>query len=220
MIKNFIDKTAVLVGNCRIEGSRIAAGCELENSSVMNCRLGRGVRIINSHLDSCEVAAGCVIGPFSRLKNAKIGQEAQVLQSSVEDSFIGRSSSIGPFTYLRKNARIGAGCRVGDFVEIKNSTLGDGSKCAHLAYVGDASVGKGCNIGCGTVFANFNGSTKSKTTVGDHTFIGANTNLVAPLKVGKHCYIAAGTTVRHDIPDGQFVCAKTEVITKPNRLVR
>ncbi len=220
MVKNFIDKSVAVVGNCRIADSRIVADCELENSSVLRCRLGKGVRIINSCLEDCEVAAGCVIGPFSNLKNVRLGCGVRVQQSSVEDSRIGRSSTVGPFACLRKNARVGADCRVGDFVEIKNSALGDGTKCAHLAYVGDALVGKGCNIGCGSVFANFNGSGKSRITVGDHTFIGANVNLVAPLKVGTQCYIAAGVTVRQNIPDRQFVCEKDEIITKPNRLVK
>lgn len=217
MVKNFIHKTAAIKGNCHIDKSRVDAGCELENSSVVDCRLSAGVRVVNSYLENCEIAGGCIIGPFSSLKNVRLAQDVRVMQSSVEDSEVGRSSSIGPFACLRKNARIGIGCRVGDFVEIKNSTLGDGTKCAHLAYVGDAEVGKNCNIGCGTVFANFNGRVKSEITVGDNTFIGANTNLVAPIEVGKHCYIAAGVTVRQSVPDGQFVCAKHEVATKPNK---
>lgn len=110
---------------------------------------------------------------------------------------------------MRENANVGQNCRVGDFVEIKKSTLNDGTKCAHLSYVGDAVVGKNCNIGCGCVFANYDGKNKHQITVGNNCFLGANVNLVAPLKISENCFIGAGTTVRKNLLPNTFVVQLT-----------
>ena len=118
-----------------------------------------------------------------------------------------------PYT-LRQNSFISNNCKIGDFVEIKNSFLGDGVKVAHHAYIGDAYVGKNTNVGCGTVFANFNGKIKQKTFIGENCFIGANVNLVAPLDVGENCFIGAGTTVRKNLEDNSFLVDITNNIKK------
>ena len=116
-------------------------------------------------------------------------------------------ASVGPYARLRR-ATIGEDCRVGDFVEVKNSTLENGVKAAHLSYIGDAAVGERTNVGCGTVFCNYDGKTKHKTTVGCDCFIGANTNLVAPLVVGDKAFIAAGTTVTRDVDEKTFTIGR------------
>ena len=160
------------------------------------------------------VESGARIGAFSEIENSLIRKGALVSRSVVKDSEIGERATVGPFAYIRENGRIGAGCRIGDFVEIKKSTLEAGVKAAHLAYVGDAVVGEGTNVGCGTVFANFDGSKKHSTAVGKRVFIGANSNLVAPLTVGDEAYIAAATTVTKDIPAGAFVIGRVRAEEK------
>ncbi len=128
---------------------------------------------------------------------------------------IGERCKIGPYAYLRKGAKVGHGCRVGDFTEIKNASLGDGSKMAHLSYLGDADVGKGCNIGCGAVFVNYDGKKKSRTVVGDGVFVGSNCNLVAPVRIGDGAYIACGSTITRDLAAGDFCIARSRESVKP-----
>ncbi len=164
-----------------------------------------------------RVQCGAVIGSFSRVENAVIGQNATVTHAVVRDSRIGQNATVGPFAYVRDQSVVGDGCRIGDFVEIKKSTLEKGVKAAHLAYVGDATVGEGTNVGCGTVFANYDGVTKRQTTVGKGVFIGANTNLVAPLTVGDNAYIAAATTVTEDVPPGAFVIGRARAEKKQRK---
>jgi len=124
-------------------------------------------------------------------------------EAAIEDG-----TSIGPFVRLRPNAHIGKGCKIGNFVEIKNSTLGEGGKVAHLTYVGDADIGKRINIGCGTAFANYDGARKHRTTVGDDVFLGCNTALVAPVKLGDRAYTAAGSTITKDVPTDSLGIAR------------
>ena len=122
-------------------------------------------------------------------------------------------ASVGPYARLR-GADVGEGCRIGDFVEVKASKLGGGVKAAHLAYIGDASVGEGTNIGCGSVFCNFDGKSKHSTRVGKNCFIGANANLVAPISVGDGAFIAAGTTLTEDVADNTFTVGRVRQNTK------
>ncbi len=107
---------------------------------------------------------------------------------------------IGPFAYIRPNCHVGPGVKVGDFVELKNSTIGEGTKISHLTYVGDSDVGGHVNFGCGTVTVNYDGTSKFRTVIGDHAFIGCNTNLVAPVRVGEGAYTAAGSTITDEVP--------------------
>jgi bifunctional N-acetylglucosamine-1-phosphate-uridyltransferase/glucosamine-1-phosphate-acetyltransferase GlmU-like protein len=160
------------------------------------------------------VGRNAVIGENSYLENAYIGENTQILSSRLCDCRVGDSCRVGPFAFLRMNAKIGDGCRIGDFVEIKNSQLSDGVKTAHLAYIGDAAVGKGTNVGCGTVFCNYDGKQKYRTTVGEKVFIGANTNLIAPVRIGNNAFIAAGSTVTDDVPDSSFVIARSRQTVK------
>ena len=162
----------------------------------------------------------CIVGSFSYVENSSIGADTVVKSSRITDSFVGCNCTVGPNAHLRNGARVGDNCRVGNFVEIKNSVLHDGVKAAHLSYVGDADVGARTNIGCGVVFVNFDGREKHKTTVGEDCFIGCNANLVAPLTIGKDCFVACGTTVDKNMPDGAFSIGRSYLTIKENRAIK
>ena len=156
------------------------------------------------------IGENCTIGQNSRIRDSVIGDDTSIQSSVVLESKIGRGTSVGPFAYLRPNSEVGDGCKVGDFVEIKNSKLGDGAKAAHLTYVGDSDVGERVNLGCGVVFVNYDGSRKYRSVVEDGAFIGCNVNLVSPVHVGKDAYIAAGSTITADVPDGALYVARAK----------
>ncbi len=118
----------------------------------------------------------------------------------ITDSVIGQNCEVGPYAHIRPNCSIGNGCRVGNYVEIKRSKIGDGTKVAHMTYVGDSTLGKNCNVGCGVIFCNYNGKTKSNCLIGDNTFIGSNSCLIAPVQIGDHAYIAAGSVITDELP--------------------
>lgn len=146
------------------------------------------------------IGSNCFIGPMSRLVDVNIGDNVQVQNSVILESKIGFGSSIGPFAYLRPGTEIGENAKVGDFVEIKKSIIGNGSKVPHLTYIGDSLIGEKVNIGAGTITCNYDGKNKWLTTINDGAFIGSNTNLVAPVKVGSNAVIAAGSTITKDVP--------------------
>ncbi len=158
-----------------------------------------------------------VIYSFSDITDTVVGEGAIVRSSYAIGAVIGARSTIGPFATLRKNAVIGEDCRVGDYVEIKNATLGDGVKAAHLSYVGDATVGRGTNVGCGTVFANYNGKLKRRSQVGERVFIGCNANIIAPVSVGDDVFIAGGSTITEDVDEGMFTIARVNQVTVPRK---
>lgn len=153
-----------------------------------------------------RVSAGAKVG-MSYLKDSFVGEFADVRFSHIDKSRIGKNATVGPFARLR-GADIGDGVRVGDFVEVKASRLDDGVKASHLAYIGDAFVGEKTNVGCGSVFCNYDGKQKHKSVVGKNCFIGANVNLVAPIEVGDGAYIAAGATCSKDIAPNTFTIAR------------
>lgn len=157
-----------------------------------------------------EIGEDCTIGQNTRIKDSVIGNGTTVQSSVILDSRVGSDTSIGPFAYLRPNSNVGNGCKVGDFVEIKNSSLGDGAKAAHLTYVGDSDVGEKVNLGCGVVFVNYDGSSKYRSVVEDGAFIGCNVNLVSPVRVGKNAYVAAGSTITKDVPEGALHVARAK----------
>ena len=153
-----------------------------------------------------SLGAGCkVAGAY--IEDSAIGEGAEIVMSHVVSSEVGERTTVGPFARLR-GAVIDAGCRIGDFVEVKGSRLHEGVKSAHLTYIGDAEVGARTNVGCGTVFCNYDGNNKHRTTVGTDCFIGANSNLVAPLNIGDGTFVAAGTTVTRDTESGSFVIGR------------
>ncbi len=148
------------------------------------------------------IAAGAVIGPRTTLTNCQVKEGAAVLESIATDTVIGEGSTVGPFTYLRAGTVLGDLTKVGAFVEMKNASVGSGSKVPHLSYVGDATIGEGSNIGAATIFVNYDGVNKHHTTIGDHVRIGSDTMLVAPLTVGDGAYTAAGSVITEDVPAG------------------
>lgn len=174
----FIDLKAVYID----EGVRIGKG-----TVIYPCVVLEG---------DVEIGENCTIGQNTRIKDSIIGNGTSIQSSVILESKVGNETSVGPFAYLRPNSEVGSHCKVGDFVEIKNSRLDDGAKAAHLTYVGDSDVGKKVNLGCGVVFVNYDGSKKYRSVVEDGAFIGCNVNLVSPVHVCKDAYVAAGSTLQ------------------------
>ena len=154
------------------------------------------------------VGACCEIGPNSMIRDCRVGDHTTVNASQINESTIGSHATVGPFAYVRPGCTVGDRCRIGDFVELKNSVLGEGTKVSHLTYVGDSDVGCRVNFGCGTVTTNYDGRKKFRCSVGDDAFLGCNTNLIAPVRVGDGAYTAAGSTITEDVPDGALALAR------------
>lgn len=155
-----------------------------------------------------SIGKNCIIGQGSKIVNSIIGDETEIESSYIIDSRVGCSTSVGPFAYLRPGSTVGDNCKVGDFVEIKNSKMGNGSKASHLSYIGDSDVGENVNIGCGVVFVNYDGSQKHRSIVEDGAFIGCNANIVSPITIEKNAYVAAGSTVTINVPQGSLCVAR------------
>ena len=162
------------------------------------------------------IQAGSRIGPGSLIENSELGENVTVLYSVITDSVIQSQTRIGPYAHLRGHAEVGIGCRIGNFVELKNAQLGDRTNVAHLSYLGDTTTGTQVNVGAGTITANYDGVKKHRTTIGDRSKIGSNTVLVAPITVGNDVYIAAGSTVTEDVPDDSLVIARSRQVVKPD----
>ena len=160
------------------------------------------------------IGSNCVIGPQTGISDSTIGDRTTVKKSEVIKSIVGEDTNVGPYAYLRPNSNIGNECKIGDFVEVKNASFGDGSKASHLSYIGDAQVGERVNIGCGVVFVNYDGKNKFKSVVEDDAFIGSNSNLVAPVIVKKDAFIATGSTITDDIPAGSLGIARQRQVIK------
>ena len=156
------------------------------------------------------VGANCEIGPNTMLVDCTVGDGVTINSSQCNESTIDSGAHVGPFAYIRPNCHVGADVKVGDFVELKNSTIGEGTKISHLTYVGDSDVGSRVNFGCGTVTTNYDGVKKYRCTIGDRAFIGCNTNLVAPVTVGAGSYIAAGATITKDVPADALAVARAK----------
>jgi bifunctional UDP-N-acetylglucosamine pyrophosphorylase/glucosamine-1-phosphate N-acetyltransferase len=153
-------------------------------------------------LGATVVAEDAVVGPDCTLKDVEVGPGAKVVRTHGELAVIGPGASVGPFSYLRPGTELGAGGKIGGFVETKNARIGDGAKVPHLSYVGDADIGEGTNIGAGTIFANYDGVTKSRTKIGKQARTASNNTFVAPVEVGDGAATGAGTVVRRDVPAG------------------
>ena len=154
------------------------------------------------------IGENVTVGFCTEIVNSKIDNNVSTKHSVITDSEIGEGTTVGPFTYVRPNCKVGKNVKLGDFVEIKNSNIDDGTKLAHLTYVGDADVGKNINFGCGTVVVNYDGKAKHRTVIEDNAFIGCNTNLVSPVKVGKNAFTAAGSTITEDVPENALAIAR------------
>lgn len=156
----------------------------------------------------CKIGAGCVLGPNTMITNSSIGDGCVINASQIDSAKLGSRVSMGPFSRIRPDSNVGDGVKIGNFVEVKNSILGEGTKLPHLTYVGDSDIGARVNFGCGCVTVNYDGSAKYRTVVEDDVFIGCNTNLIAPVTVGKGSYIAAGSTINRDVPADAFSVAR------------
>ena len=165
--------------------------------------IGVGTEILPNTIirKNTTIGKNCKIGPNTVVENCKIGDDVNLHTVQAYESEIEAGVKIGPYVHIRPDSVVKSGAKIGDFVEIKNSTIGEKTAIAHLAYVGDSDIGKRVNIGCGTVTVNYDGIAKSRCVIGDNCFVGCNTNLIAPVKLGKAVYTAAGTTVTRDVPD-------------------
>ncbi|MDV4150244.1 bifunctional UDP-N-acetylglucosamine diphosphorylase/glucosamine-1-phosphate N-acetyltransferase GlmU [Clostridium sp. AL.422] len=157
-----------------------------------------------------KIGEGVILYPNSRIANSIISSDVEIQSSVIIDSQVGEGTTVGPFAYIRPESVIGSHARIGDFVEIKKSTIGNNTKVSHLTYIGDAEVGENCNFGCGTVVVNYDGKKKNTTIIGNNSFIGCNTNLVSPVTVEDNTYIAAGSTIVNDVKEGELAVARAK----------
>ena len=161
-----------------------------------------------------KIGSKCTIGPNCLIENCTIGDQVMLNAVQAYDSVIEDAVKAGPFVHIRPNSHLKNGVKIGDFVEVKNSVVGEQTAIAHLTYVGDSDVGKKVNFGCGTVTVNYDGMTKNRCVIGDNCFIGCNTNLIAPVKLGKGAYTAAGTTVTKDVPEYALAVERADLKLK------
>lgn len=160
------------------------------------------------------IGKNCVVGFCSDIVDCEIADDVNIKHSVLTESKIGAGTTVGPFCYVRPKCVVGENVKLGDFVEIKNANIGDGTKLSHLTYVGDADVGKKINFGCGTVVVNYDGKNKHRTVIDDGAFIGCNTNLVAPVHVGENAFTAAGSTITDDVPAENLAIARARQVNK------
>ncbi|KKK36669.1 bifunctional N-acetylglucosamine-1-phosphate uridyltransferase/glucosamine-1-phosphate acetyltransferase [Mesobacillus campisalis] len=163
---------------------------------------------------STSIGPDCIIGPNSEISNCEIGNNTVIRQSAAFDSKIGSGVNIGPFAHIRPQSDIHDEVKIGNFVEIKKAVFGKGSKASHLSYIGDAEVGTDVNIGCGSITVNYDGQNKHLTKIEDDVFIGCNSNLVAPVTIGKGAYVAAGSTITEDVPGEGLAIARARQVNK------
>lgn len=181
-----------------------------------NVTIGTGTVILPNTILYSGVVIGenCIIGPNTVIKDSVVGNNVKLNSVQCYQSKVLDGADIGPFVHIRPNSVVGENVHLGNFVEVKNSTIDEGTKVSHLTYVGDSDVGKRVNFGCGTVTVNYDGKNKHRTTIGDDVFIGCNTNLVAPVKIGDGAYTAAGSTITEDVPDDSLGIARARQVNK------
>lgn len=161
-----------------------------------------------------EVGKGCIIGPNTEITDSIIGDYVTVRHSVLSGCELADHVTVGPFAHLRPDTVLSQGVKVGNFVEIKKSDIGQDSKISHLSYVGDAQVGSGANLGAGTIVVNYDGQKKQSTVIGDQAFVGCNSNLVAPVTIGEGAFVAAGSTITKDVPPGALAVARAKQVNK------
>jgi bifunctional UDP-N-acetylglucosamine pyrophosphorylase / glucosamine-1-phosphate N-acetyltransferase len=205
----------------RIKDHWLAAGVTIidPDSVTIDDTVQIGVNTIiepQTHLrGQTTIGTGSRIGPGSLIENSQIGDNATAMYSVIVDSSIGNSATIGPFAHIRQEVRVGESCRVGNFVELKKTTLGANTNAAHLSYLGDTTVGEQVNIGAGTITVNYDGKHKHQTTIGSFTRIGSNNTLIAPLTIGAQVTTAAGSTIVGNVPDDCLAIARSHQTIKP-----
>ena len=184
----------------------IDAGVEIGSDTVIEA----GVQLQGKTV----IGSDCVIGAHSRIVDSVIEDHVVVEHSVIEKSLVKSHADVGPFAHLRPKAEIGEGVHIGNFVEVKNAEIGKNTKVSHLTYVGDATLGEEINVGCGVVFVNYDGKNKHRTTIGDHSFIGSNANIIAPVEIAKNTSVAAGSTITEDIPEYAMAIARARQVNK------
>src|SRR4030043_1416916 len=178
-----------------------------------NIHIGRGTIVYpNVHLEgNTKIGKRCTIYPNVRILDSIIGDGAVIKDSTlIEGSIVKRKASVGPFAHIRPGSEIGAGAKIGNFVEVKKSVIGSGTKALHLKYLGDAKIGKNVNIGAGTITCNYDGYKKNITTIEANVFIGSDSQLIAPVKIGKGAYVGAGSTITNDVPSKALALSRVE----------
>ena len=207
------------IARMKVIFKHLEAGVELISTDAVtispDVKIAPGAKILPGSMLMGKTIIGrdSVIGPNTRLLNVTVGERSTLDNVVATDPRVGSDAKIGPFVQLRPGSVIADKAHIGNFVEIKNSAIGKGSSVSHLTYIGDSDVGKNVNFGCGTVTVNYDGSVKSRCEIGDNAFIGCNTNLVAPVKIGEAAYTAAGSTITKDVPDGALAIERgTQVI--------
>jgi len=205
----------------KLEAARLAAGGVrfIDSDSVYvdpTVTVGAGTVLLPGTILRGKTVIGsrCEIGPNAMVRDCAVGDNVVINASQCNESVIGNHAKVGPFAYIRPGCTIGADTKVGDFVEVKNSVIGDGTKISHLTYVGDSDVGKNVNLGCGTVTVNYDGAAKFRTVVGDNAFVGCNSNLIAPVQIGEGAYVAAGSTITDNVPSDGLAIARAPQIIK------
>ncbi|MCL2235897.1 MAG: UDP-N-acetylglucosamine diphosphorylase [Defluviitaleaceae bacterium] len=180
--------------------------------------IGTGTEILPGVIieGSTIIGENCKIGPNTRLIDMQIGDNVEIQYTVAEKSKLAEGCKIGPFAYIRPGSNLGKNVKIGDFVEVKNTIMGEGSKANHLSYLGDAVVGAGVNIGCGTITVNYDGADKHTTTIEDGAFVGCNSNLIAPVTVGKDAFVAAGSTISKNVPASALGVARAKQINMEN----
>ncbi|MFQ5791481.1 MAG: bifunctional N-acetylglucosamine-1-phosphate uridyltransferase/glucosamine-1-phosphate acetyltransferase, partial [Acidobacteriota bacterium] len=200
----------------------LAGGVMLDDPTTVHIdpevSVGRGTRIRGWVVIEGESRIGpdCDIGSFTHLVDSAVGRGSVLLDHCfIRSSRIGKGTQIGPFTHLRPDCVVGSEAKVGNFVELKKTVLGRGSKASHLSYLGDARVGRRVNVGAGTITCNYDGRAKHQTVIGDGAFIGSDVQLVAPVRVGRGAYVAAGSCIVEDVPPAALAMARSRQIVKP-----
>ena len=189
--------------------------CFIEKS----VKFGKGVVVYpnNVLLGNTVIGDECILFPNNVIKSCKIGKKCEIKASFLESSQIGEKTTIGPFANLREQNKVGKECKIGDFVELKNCDMGDKTKASHHAYLGDITIGKRCNIGAGVIVANYDGTKKHNSAIGDDVFVGCNSNLISPIVVANNTYICAGTTLTKNTSENDFVIARVRETFKQRK---
>ncbi|MDS1030289.1 bifunctional UDP-N-acetylglucosamine diphosphorylase/glucosamine-1-phosphate N-acetyltransferase GlmU [Bacillota bacterium LX-D] len=204
LVKSRINQKLMLQGVTIVdpEHTYIEGTVQIENDTII---------YPNTYLQGqTKIGKGCEIGPNTVIVNSQIANEVIIKQSTVVESELGEGCQIGPYSYLRPGNKLGQNVKIGDFVELKKVSVGNNSKILHLSYIGDAQVGTKVNIGAGTITCNYDGEKKWPTIIGDGSFIGSNSNLVAPVQVESKAYVAAGSTITKDVPAGSLGVARSK----------
>lgn len=188
----------------------------------VDVEIGVGTTILPNTIiiGKTKIGSGCTIGPNTYIKDGVVGNNVILDNVKLLDSEVEDDVDCGPFVKVRAGSKLCKGVHIGNFVEVKNSVVGEGTKCAHLTYVGDSDVGKNVNFGCGTVTVNYDGTNKHRCKIGEHAFIGCNTNLIAPVEIGDFAFTAAGSTITDDVPENALSVARAKQVNKEGWVTR